>query len=235
MFRCWLFKIFISIVLFNFQNVSECVINSDVLMAHELQYLSELPLDKLLKVKKSLQEISCVVDDSHKRQKLYIDHNWNNSNHVTEIPSERSLNINLWNNNNQSVLASALQNEYEYHQPQESAKSLQEDQKPSKIQSFFQLSITALAFFAFGGYLLCMIVQAIKSKGTTYYHPSAFPMTNAQSPGIQLKKRRPSFGRRKRNVNGTDTSEVVAAPTPQAMYRALVFIAENYVQIQRVL
>lgn len=39
------------------------------------------------------------------------------------------------------------------------------DEKPTKIQKFFQLSVTALAFLAFGGYLLCMIVQAIKSKG----------------------------------------------------------------------
>lgn len=39
------------------------------------------------------------------------------------------------------------------------------DSKPSKIQTFFQISITALAFLAFAGYLLCMIVQAIKTKG----------------------------------------------------------------------
>jgi hypothetical protein len=38
------------------------------------------------------------------------------------------------------------------------------DSKPSKIQTFFQISITALAFLAFAGYLLCMIVQAIKAK-----------------------------------------------------------------------
>lgn len=39
------------------------------------------------------------------------------------------------------------------------------DSKPSKIQTFFQISVTALAFLAFAGYLLCMIVQAVKSKG----------------------------------------------------------------------
>lgn len=39
------------------------------------------------------------------------------------------------------------------------------DSKPSKVQTFFQISITALAFLAFAGYLLCMIVQAIKTKG----------------------------------------------------------------------
>lgn len=40
-----------------------------------------------------------------------------------------------------------------------------EEEKPSKIQKVLHFSITALTFLAFAGYLLCMIVQAIKSKG----------------------------------------------------------------------
>lgn len=40
------------------------------------------------------------------------------------------------------------------------------EEKPSKVQKIFQFSVTSLAFLAFGGYLLCMIVQAIQSKGT---------------------------------------------------------------------
>lgn len=40
-----------------------------------------------------------------------------------------------------------------------------EDEKPSKVQKVLHYSITALTFLAFAGYLLCMIVQAIKSKG----------------------------------------------------------------------
>lgn len=40
-----------------------------------------------------------------------------------------------------------------------------EEEKPSKVQKVLHVSITALAFLAFAGYLLCMIVQAIKSKG----------------------------------------------------------------------
>lgn len=34
----------------------------------------------------------------------------------------------------------------------------------SKLSSIFQIAITALAFLAFKGYLLCLLVQAIKSK-----------------------------------------------------------------------
>lgn len=40
-----------------------------------------------------------------------------------------------------------------------------DDNKPTKVQKIFNFSVTALAFLAFSGYLLCMIVQAIKSKG----------------------------------------------------------------------
>lgn len=40
-----------------------------------------------------------------------------------------------------------------------------EEEKPSKVQKVLHYSITALTFLAFAGYLLCMIVQAIKSKG----------------------------------------------------------------------
>lgn len=42
-----------------------------------------------------------------------------------------------------------------------------EEEKPSKVQKVLHLSITALSFLAFAGYLLCMIVQAIKSKGVS--------------------------------------------------------------------
>lgn len=58
------------------------------------------------------------------------------------------------------------------------------EEKPSKVQKIFQISVTALAFLAFGGYLLCMIVQAIKSKGTTYFHPASMPMMTIPGTGV---------------------------------------------------
>lgn len=100
-----------------------------------------------------------------------------------------------------------------------------EEQKPSKVQTVFQLSITALAFLAFGGYLLCMIVQAIKSKGTTYYHPSMMPMTSAT-----LKKKRPSYGRKRRDTEGNQTG----GPTPDELYNALITAAEGYVKFKHI-
>ncbi|XP_065363279.1 uncharacterized protein LOC135956656 [Calliphora vicina] len=57
----------------------------------------------------------------------------------------------------------------------------QPEEKPSKLQTLFHISVTALAFLSFGGYLLCLIVQSIKSKGTTYFHQTATTMATTTS------------------------------------------------------
>ncbi|XP_017029093.2 uncharacterized protein [Drosophila kikkawai] len=62
------------------------------------------------------------------------------------------------------------------------------EQKPTKLQTLFQISITALAFLSFGGYLLCLIVQAIKSKGTTYFHPVATASTSSTNGNVKRIK-----------------------------------------------
>lgn len=56
-----------------------------------------------------------------------------------------------------------------------------EEEKPSKIQKVLHFSLTALAFLAFAGYLLCMIVQAIKSKGECL-SPYTIPWTVDRRP-----------------------------------------------------
>ncbi|XP_002011376.4 uncharacterized protein LOC6585750 [Drosophila mojavensis] len=74
------------------------------------------------------------------------------------------------------------------------------EEKPSKLQTLFQISITALAFLSFGGYLLCLIVQAIKSKGTTYFHPVATATTtntNGSVKRIKIYRR----SRRRRSIH----------------------------------
>ncbi|CAG9854176.1 unnamed protein product [Phyllotreta striolata] len=40
----------------------------------------------------------------------------------------------------------------------------EKNSKKNKIQTIFQLSVTSLAFLAFGGYLLCLLIHAIKGK-----------------------------------------------------------------------
>ncbi|XP_017062894.2 uncharacterized protein LOC108102427 [Drosophila eugracilis] len=62
------------------------------------------------------------------------------------------------------------------------------EEKPSKLQTIFQISITSLAFLSFGGYLLCLIVHAIKSKGTTYYHPVASTSSTSGNGNVKRIK-----------------------------------------------
>nr|CAQ53610.1 CG14797-PA [Drosophila melanogaster]CAQ53616.1 CG14797-PA [Drosophila melanogaster]CAQ53617.1 CG14797-PA [Drosophila melanogaster]CAQ53619.1 CG14797-PA [Drosophila melanogaster]CAQ53620.1 CG14797-PA [Drosophila melanogaster] len=76
------------------------------------------------------------------------------------------------------------------------------EEKPSKLQTLFQISITALAFLSFGGYLLCLIVQAIKSKGTTYFHPVATATTSSSTSNV---KRIKIYRRSKRSSVRPDT------------------------------
>jgi hypothetical protein len=114
----------------------------------------------------------------------------------------------------------------------------------SKIE--FCFLCLALAFLAFAGYLLCMIVQAIKSKGTMYLHPNsvnymnggANTMNNLINTGsVPLRKRRP-IGRKKRNLtvspfdnyNNTEYSTNLTTFTPEDMYFPMIQCAENYNQ-----
>ncbi|XP_053662497.1 uncharacterized protein LOC128711639 [Anopheles marshallii] len=93
--------------------------------------------------------------------------------------------------------------------------------KPSKVQKIFQISITGLAFLAFAGYLLCMIVQAIKSKGTTYYHPT---ITGTATLTSAIKKRKP-FMRRKRDLTYITPLDGYDAVQ---LHQMLVTFAERY-------
>lgn len=76
--------------------------------------------------------------------------------------------------------------------------------KKGSISSIFQTSITALSFLAFGGYLLCLIVQAIRSKN------SGTGMVNGAAVQANLSRfvffgRRPTSGkRRKRDSTGEE-------------------------------
>ncbi|XP_065082509.1 uncharacterized protein LOC135704897 [Ochlerotatus camptorhynchus] len=108
------------------------------------------------------------------------------------------------------------------------------DTKPSKIQSIFQISVTALAFLAFASYLLCMIVQAIKSKGTTYFHPT---VTSSATLSSAVKKRRP-LGRKRRHIeNGNITiteNNISAGSNPELIYASLIVVSEAYVKFSAI-
>jgi hypothetical protein len=69
--------------------------------------------------------------------------------------------------------------------------------KKGSISNIFQTSVTALSFLAFGGYLLCLIVQAIRAKN------SGMAMMNGAALHANLSRfvfvgRRPTPGKRRK-------------------------------------
>uniref|UniRef100_A0A182WM94 Uncharacterized protein n=1 Tax=Anopheles minimus TaxID=112268 RepID=A0A182WM94_9DIPT len=89
---------------------------------------------------------------------------------------------------------------------------------PLKMQNTVD-SITGLAFLAFAGYLLCMIVQAIKR--TTYYHPT---ITGTATLSSVIKKRKP-FMRRKRDLTYITPLDAYDA---DQLHQMLVTFAEGF-------
>ncbi|XP_056636619.1 uncharacterized protein LOC130445127 [Diorhabda sublineata] len=88
--------------------------------------------------------------------------------------------------------------------------------KSSKIQSIFQISITSLAFLAFGGYLLCLLIHAINSKQN--YNANNNTQINSNNKNI---RRQP---RPKRDVIGSIGGYIVY----DDMYFSLLNLSEAY-------
>ncbi|XP_026752454.1 uncharacterized protein LOC113512740 [Galleria mellonella] len=164
----------------------------------DLQFLNELPLEKLLVLKSSLQEF---VSDTYQ-------------NTSTSTPSY----LESFGAQAMAIKAPPIKRtDYE----EMSSK------KDSKISKIFSMSVTTLAFLAFGGYLLCLIVQAVREK-QNYAQTTAAPATFFVSAGI---KKRPqqfvSYGRRKRESGRDTSSELVDIPSEQ-LFSALLQICEGY-------
>lgn len=129
----------------------------------DLQHLSELPIEKLLKVRKSLTDLIESKFDVQPMSKPV-----DMQSRMIDEMSERTF----WKASSPAPPPPPFMSVAERQLIRKAGWSAMEnpwDSKPSKVQTFFQISITALAFLAFAGYLLCMIVQAIKSKGTRYF------------------------------------------------------------------
>jgi hypothetical protein len=70
--------------------------------------------------------------------------------------------------------------------------------KKGSISTIFQTSVTALSFLAFGGYLMCLIVQAIRAKNANMTMPITGPAIQLNSSKIVFLGRRPTFGKRRK-------------------------------------
>lgn len=116
------------------------------------------------------------------------------------------------------------------------------------VQSIFQLSVTTLAFLAFGGYLVCLIVQAIKGKQSYEMDAEEVVQYLINRPTRRRPVIRRTPPRRKRPLRRRTTKrpsryrrpsrqkkpvrrqrrEVWPDADPEKMYRALVSLSEAY-------
>ncbi|CAG4996472.1 unnamed protein product [Parnassius apollo] len=162
----------------------------------EIQLLNELPLEKLLKLKNSLQD--------------FVSTEYNNVT-VTEPTFEHF-----------GAQAMALKappiKRLDY------GGGLYKNEGSTKLSNIFSMSVTTLAFLAFGGYLLCLIVQAVKAK-QAYNGSTVSPvLVNA---GIKRPQQQfASYGRRKRDNKSVNEMDL----PPEELFSALLQVCEGYAQ-----
>lgn len=176
----------------------------DLTLTADIKTLSELPLEKLLHVKNSL-----FVDDNISK---------NNVENITMLDEE--------NNPNALALKTNIKDVKRLDKGDDSKDK-------GSIQSIFQISVTALAFLAFGGYLVCLVTQAINGKDGTQQvivmDSLKRPIRYKQRPNIRYRTpstRRPTIHRlKKRELQENDKIDF------EKLYDALISISEGYTNV----
>lgn len=176
--------------------LSVCKNISAQLTTEEIQYLNELPMDKLLQLKESLKDFVPQYDNETLQTTSYLD-NFGAQAMAIQAPPLKRL-------------------DFEEHK----IKKVEH----GKISHIFSLSVTTLAFLAFGGYLLCLIVHALKAKQDSYT-VSSTQATFFLSSGVKRPQQQfASYGRMKRDngdFNGLDLP-------PEQLFSALLQLCEGY-------
>lgn len=161
----------------------------------EVQYLNELSIGKLLQLKSSLKDFSSEYNNVTETTPPYIESFGAQAMAFKAPPIKRI--------------------EYE--------ESLYKKGGYGKISNIFSMSVTTLAFLAFGGYLLCLIVQAVKSKQNTIVTtptPTFFVNAGIKRPQATFS----SYGRRKIHKRELRDIDI----PPEELFTALLHICEGY-------
>ncbi|XP_023941376.2 uncharacterized protein LOC112048178 [Bicyclus anynana] len=172
-----------------------CKTNEADMTTEEVQYLNELNLEKLLRLKNSLKDFSPEY------------------NNITSAPFLSSFGAQAM-----AIKASNVKRtDYE--------DALFKKNGYGKISNIFSMSVTTLAFLAFGGYLLCLIVQAVKSKQNTVVttpSPAFFVNAGIKRPQATFS----SYGRRTREKR--ELEEVDVGVPAEELFSVLVQLCEGY-------
>ncbi|KAF2899914.1 hypothetical protein ILUMI_06278 [Ignelater luminosus] len=181
-------------------------IQQDISAITDLKTLSELPLERLLKLKTNFDPKEEELSENVISTKLKIHKNDDTPEALALQSKRKPLNRGSY--------------EPEYHKKKEHHKD---------ANSIFQMSVTTLAFVAFGGYLLCLIVQAIRAKNMDNGDTMAMLIRPSRPNRIRVPVRQTTPGRRPRPGNNNRYKrEVWPDANPAEMYRALLMIAEGY-------
>lgn len=210
--------------------IVKVTLEQELICVSDVQTLSELPLNRLLLVKKTFEIEQVKRNDENKEN----------------VSAPKALPLKAKQNINRGSYGPPT-----YGVQHEDSNSKKSGGKKS-IQSIFQISVTTLAFLAFGGYLLCLIVQAIKGKHNNYNmmdtnqlmayiaRPTRRPVR--RRPPIRRKRptrrrrkpaKRPSRNRKtnKKGKFGSVRTKREAWPNVDSenMYQTLTILAESYV------
>ncbi|XP_076763310.1 uncharacterized protein LOC143430777 [Xylocopa sonorina] len=165
----------------------------------EVLSLSELPMSELIQIKSTLadEEDADVIEEEEEAEGM----------------SSRMLSMSLPVAQPLKRIGKKPLRRYEDH--------YEEKGKESKISKIFQLSVTALSFLAFGGYLLTLVITAIRQNAANTGNGNVIVLSNLQGlQGLQ------SYNRPKRSAqildSTTDEFEI------EKLYRGMILLSRSY-------
>ncbi|XP_032684816.1 uncharacterized protein LOC116850528 [Odontomachus brunneus] len=160
----------------------------------EIRSLSELPMDKLIQIKSSLACGNDIIDEE-------ISEDVDMSSRTFSLALPMALPL--------KAITKKPTRRYEDHYDDKG--------KDTKISKIFQLAITALSFLAFGGYLLTLIIMAIR-RNTNGGGGNVVVFSNLQS----LQK----LHRPKRNILMFDPMENNFET--DRLYEGMIMLSRSY-------
>ncbi|KAF5302825.1 hypothetical protein FQA39_LY02005 [Lamprigera yunnana] len=180
----------------------------------DFKTLIELPLQKLIKLKYDFNR----GEDSGDEKVSYVYNKGANEPEALALQSTPNL-ISRGGHDHHS------HHSHHHHHPLRHHHGKQKHKKDKS--SILHISVTTLSFIAFGGYLLCLIIQAIRAK-------QAATTTTAMPPGLLFSPIR-LYRNGQTNIytnsklkNKRLKREATVDWDAEVMYNALIHIAEGY-------
>ncbi|KAG6801226.1 hypothetical protein HZU73_03347 [Apis mellifera caucasica] len=185
-------------LLFVFLGSKITLANRTSFYTQEVLCLSELPMSELIQIKSTLGDEEDVEEDEQPEEIS------SRTFSLSSLPVAQPL----------KRINRKPMRRYEDH--------YEEKGKDTKISKIFQLSVTALSFLAFGGYLLCLIITGIRQGNTG--NGNVIVLSNLQ--GLQ------AYNRPKRDVPAFESLENDLEI--EKLYRGMILLSKYYAMYKNV-